>query len=91
MHVLIVGAGPTGLTLALALRQHGISYRLIERGMGSRNRRLRRRRGGLADLHVNDMAAGRLDPRRRRHHVHHHEGRNFAARRRGQQAADTIS
>lgn len=30
MRVLIIGAGPTGLTLALALRHRGIAYRLIE-------------------------------------------------------------
>ncbi|UPG73958.1 FAD-dependent monooxygenase [Roseomonas gilardii subsp. gilardii] len=30
MRVLIIGAGPTGLTLALALRHRGIPYRLIE-------------------------------------------------------------
>ena len=49
--------------------------------------RLRRRRRGLADFHVNHMAAGRFDTGRRRHHVHHHEGRNIAARRGRQQAS----
>ena len=29
--VLIVGAGPTGLTLALTLRRHGIAARVIDR------------------------------------------------------------
>ncbi len=31
MNVLIVGAGPTGLTLAHSLKRHGISYRLIDK------------------------------------------------------------
>src|SRR5262245_1129991 len=29
--VLIVGAGPSGLTMATALHQYGISYRIIEK------------------------------------------------------------
>ncbi len=53
----------------------------VERGLRGRDRGLRRRRRRLADFHVNDMAAGRLDAGRRRHHVHHHEGRNIAPRR----------
>ena len=31
--VLVVGAGPTGLTLACALRLHGISVRVVDRAM----------------------------------------------------------
>ncbi|MDI3307439.1 MAG: FAD-dependent monooxygenase [Acetobacteraceae bacterium] len=31
MSILIIGAGPTGLTLALALRQRGLSCRLVDR------------------------------------------------------------
>ena len=42
-----------------------------------RGRRRRRRR--LADLHVDDVAALRLDARRRRHHVHDDERRHIAA------------
>jgi 2-polyprenyl-6-methoxyphenol hydroxylase-like FAD-dependent oxidoreductase len=32
--VLIVGAGPTGLTLACALARHGVSFRLVEASQG---------------------------------------------------------
>ena len=32
--VLVVGAGPTGLTLACALRLHGISVRVVDRATG---------------------------------------------------------
>ncbi len=53
----------------------------IERGMGRLNRRFRRRSGRLAHLHVNHVAAGRLDTGGRRHHVHHHECRDVAAPR----------
>ncbi len=63
----------------------------FEGGVRGRDRGLRRRRRGLPDFHVNDMAAGRLDPRRRRHHVHHHERRNIASRRRRQQAPGAVS
>ncbi len=50
----------------------------LERRMGGRNRGLRRAGGGLANLHVDDMAPGRLDPGRRGHDVHHHERGNIA-------------
>src|SRR5262245_35742885 len=32
--VLIVGAGPTGLTLALWLRRHGVAVRIIDKSEG---------------------------------------------------------
>ena len=62
----------------------------IERRLRGATRGARRRRGRLADLHVHDAPAARLDARRRRHHVHHHEGRNVAARRRRDQAARLV-
>ena len=52
-------------------------YRHILTALGC-ERGLWRGRGGLANLHVNDMTAGRLDPLGRRHHVHHHERWNIA-------------
>ena len=58
---------------------------VVERGLRGGKRRLRRRRGRLADFHVNDVAARRLDPGRGRHHVHHHEGWNIAPPRGRQQ------
>ena len=45
-----------------------------------RNRARGRRCRRLADLHVDDATARRLDARRRRHHVHDHERGNIAAR-----------
>ena len=33
--VLVVGAGPTGLTLACGLRQHGIDIRIVEQAAGA--------------------------------------------------------
>ena len=63
----------------------------VERRMGGRDRGLRRRRRGLPDLHVNDMAAGRLDPRGGAHHVHHHERRNIAADRGRKQVRHALS
>ena len=58
----------------------GIAQRaLAEHGLHRRDRRRRRAHRRLADLHVNDLAARRLDPGRRRHHVHHHERRHVAA------------
>ena len=32
--ILIVGAGPTGLVLALRLKQHGVAFRIIDRNSG---------------------------------------------------------
>ena len=64
---------------------------LIEGRVGGRDRRFRRRRCRLPDFHVNDMPAGRLDPRRRRHHVHHHERWNFAPPRGRQQVLRAVS
>ena len=58
----------------------------VERRLRGPRRGARRGRGRLADLHMHDAPAARLDARGRRHHVHHHEGRNIAARRRGDQA-----
>ncbi|MGH6953983.1 MAG: FAD-dependent monooxygenase, partial [Alphaproteobacteria bacterium] len=37
VHVLIVGAGPTGLALALVLRRHGIGCRLVDKAPGPPN------------------------------------------------------
>ena len=51
----------------------------VECPVRGRDRGFRRGRRRLAYLHVNDMTAGRLDPRGRAHHVHHHERRNIAA------------
>ncbi|HEY1586091.1 MAG TPA: FAD-dependent monooxygenase, partial [Polyangia bacterium] len=31
MNVLVVGAGPTGLSLAIELARHGVPFRLIDR------------------------------------------------------------
>ena len=53
----------------------------IERRPRGRDRGRAARCGRLADLHVDDAPALRLDAGRRRHHVHHHEGRHVAARR----------
>jgi 2-polyprenyl-6-methoxyphenol hydroxylase-like FAD-dependent oxidoreductase len=72
--VLIVGAGPTGLTLALDLARRGIAFRLIEaaetpfagsRGKGIQPRTLEI----LEDLGVIDaiLAAGGLYPKFRIH------------------------
>ena len=72
--VLIVGAGPTGLTLALDLARRGISFRLVEaatgpfegsRGKGIQPRTLEI----LDDLGVIDaiLAAGALYPKFRTH------------------------
>jgi hypothetical protein len=72
-------------------RRGVIDPRAVERRVGGRYRRFRRRSRRLPDFHVNDMAAGRLDARRRRHHVHHHERRNIASPRRGQKALGTLS
>ena len=58
-----------------------------ERRLRSGNGRCRSRRGGLADFHVNDAPACRLDARRRRQHVHHHEGWNITALRGREQAS----
>ena len=63
----------------------------VERGMGGRYRRFRRRRRRLPHFHVDDMAAGRFDARRRSHHVHHHERRHVASPRCRQQAAGPVS
>ena len=49
--------------------------RCLRRRDGLRGRRRRR----LADLHVDDVPAGRPQPRRRRDHVHYHEGRHVAS------------
>ena len=49
------------------------------------------RLGRLADLQMNDMTAGGLDPRRRGHHVHDHERRHVAARTTAQKAMDRSS
>ena len=58
----------------------GVAQRAgAKRGPRRRDRRLRRAHRGLANLHMNDAAARRFDPRRRRHHVHHHERRHVAA------------
>lgn len=55
MRILIVGAGPAGLALALALRQKGITPTLIERALESRGE------GYAVGLHVNGWnAAERL-------------------------------
>jgi hypothetical protein len=62
----------------------------VERRPGGIARGLRRRRGRLADLHVHDAPAARLDAGCRRHYVHHHEGRNVAARRRGDQVTRLV-
>ncbi|MHC2588443.1 hypothetical protein ACVIG9_002499 [Bradyrhizobium ottawaense] len=51
----------------------------LERRVGGRNRGAGRPRRGLADLHMDDMAAGGLDSGRRGHDVHHHERGNIAA------------
>ena len=45
----------------------------IQRSFRGRDRGPRRGCRRLADLHMNDLAAGVLDARRSRHHVHHHE------------------
>lgn len=33
MHVLIIGAGPAGLTIAQCLRKEGISYQIFDRDL----------------------------------------------------------
>ncbi len=53
-------------------------------------RRLWRRRRRLADLHMHDLAACRLQTRGGGHHVHDHERRHVAARRRREQALGAI-
>ena len=50
-----------------------------ERRLRRCDRRCRRRRRRLADLHVHDAGAFGLELRCRRHHVHHHERRHIAA------------
>ncbi len=59
----------------------GVADRPPEGGLrgGACARRRRRRR--LADLHVDDPAPRRLEPRRPRHHVHHDESGHVAAQR----------
>ena len=72
--VIIVGAGPTGLTLALDLARRGISFRLIEAAetpfLGSRGKGIQPRTLEiLEDLGVIDpiLAAGGLYPKFRVH------------------------
>jgi hypothetical protein len=61
-------------------KRFGIAQRPgTERRPRRLDRRLRRAGRGLADLHVNDTPARRLDPGGRHHHVHHHEGRHVAS------------
>ena len=65
--------------------QFRIGQPSAERGARGRDGGRRRRRRGLAHLHVHDPAAGLLDPGRGRHNVHHHERRNIAAAGSGKQ------
>ena len=74
----------------VAQRRHAERRRVadvaqIERGLCGLARDARRGRGRLADLHVHDAPALRLDARGGRHHVHHHERRHVAARRGSEQ------
>ena len=71
---------------APAQRNDSERFRIAERtrGEGSTRRRYCRCRRGsrrLADFHMDDAPALRLESRCRRHHVHHHERRHGAARR----------
>ena len=60
----------------------GVSQRLaVERARHAIQRRARRRRAGLADLHVDDLVPQRFALRRGLHHVHHDEWRDLAATR----------
>jgi hypothetical protein len=61
-----------------------------ERGGCGGQRRPRRWRGRLSHLHMDDVAAGRLDARGLRHHVHDDERRHVAAGGRQQQPIRAI-
>jgi len=50
------------------------------------DRRPGRGLAGWSDFKMNDVAAGRLDPRGRGHHVHHHDRRHIACARTATQA-----
>ena len=64
-------------TIFLGSAPSSVASKVTARGLDrARGRRCRR----LADLHVDDATARRLDARRRRHHVHDHERGNIAAR-----------
>ena len=81
-----VEAMPFGIGARDAPPQRGDAERLgiavrtaLERRAHGGDRGRRRAGRGLADLHMDDPAALRLEPRRRRHDVHHHERRHVAA------------
>ena len=58
----------------------GIAVRTVrQRRAHGGDRRRRRPHRRLADLHMDDPAAVRLEPRRGRHDIHHHERRHAAA------------
>jgi hypothetical protein len=80
-----VDAVPFGVVAGDALPQRQIAerHRVAERTGGERrlcrgDRRGWRASGRLADLHVDDPAAGGFEARRGRHHIHDDEGRHAA-------------
>ena len=81
-----IDAVPLGISARNAPPQRGDAERLgiavrasAQRRAHGRDRRRRRADRRLADLHMHDPAALRLEPRRGRHDVHDHERRHAAA------------